>query len=302
MKDRYVIITAARDEEAFIRFTLDSVVHQTILPLEWVIVDDGSTDKTAEIISERSSCCPWIRLLQLPNRGQRRLGAGVVQSFNHGLAAVQHRDYDFISKLDADQSLPPHYFQFLLEQFDGNPCLGVASGSTYLQTGGRLVWERNYERRSRGSMKVYRRKCFEAIGGLVPQLGWDVIDDYKAQAKGWETRSFKELVVIHHRPMGTSGGGLIAGKIRFGEVQYLLNYHPVFALGSGAYRMMERPYLVAGLAIWYGYLRPFFQKKGRTVQGDLKDFIRAQQWERVKSAVRCALTLKGLFRNRNSRA
>ena len=285
MKNRYVIITPARDEEKFIEYTIQSVIGQTILPQEWIIVDDGSTDNTVEVVRKYADRYPWIRLIELPDRKERKFGGAIVEVFNRGLRNVRVSSYDFICKLDADLSLPPNYFEFLFQKFDENPRLGIASGCTFLRRGEKLVWERTYENHTRGAMKVYRRRCFEDINGLIAQLGWDVIDDFKAQACGWETRGFKSLVVAHHRPMGSTGKGVIAGRVRWGEIQYLLNYHPVFALGSGLYRMLESPYIIGGLAMWYGYLRSFFLRKERVAQGDLKSLIRRRQLERLKRIV-----------------
>ena len=220
----YLIVTPARDEERFIEKTIQSVVSQTILPQEWVIVDDGSTDKTKDIVLHYAREHDWIRLLKLPDRGKRELGAAVVNAFNYGLRNTRTIDYEFLCKLDADLTLPPNYFEFLFDRFRENPCLGITSGCTYIQSGEKLIWERTYERHSRGMMKLYRRKCFEDINGLVSELGWDMIDDYKAQMNGWQTRNFKRLKVIHHRPMGTSINGTLTGKIRAGRIQYLLNY------------------------------------------------------------------------------
>ena len=285
MKNKYVIITPARDEEQFIEFTLRSVVGQTMLPQEWIILDDGSTDRTADIVTQHADRFPWIRLIELPNRKDRKFGRAIVEAFHHGLRNLRTDNYDFICKLDADLSLPRHYFEFLFKKFDKRPRLGIASGCTFIRRAGKLIWERGYENHTRGPMKVYRRECFEDINGLMAELGWDVIDDFKAQASGWETRSFKDLVVIHHRPIGSSGQGIIAGRIRWGEIQYLLNYQPVFAFSSGLYRMLDRPYVIGGLAIWYGYLKSFFVGKERIAKGDLKHFIRRRQLERLKGIV-----------------
>jgi len=265
----YLIVTPARDEESFIEKTIQSVVLQTILPQEWIIVDDGSTDKTRNIVLHYAREHGWIRLFTLPDRGKRQLGAAVVNAFNYGFRKARIIDYEFLCKLDADIVLPLNYFEFLFERFQENPRLGIASGCTYIQSGKKLVWERTYEKHSRGMMKVYCRRCFENINGLVSELGWDVIDDYKAQMNGWHTRNFKNLKVLHHRPMGSSIKGILTGKIRGGHIQYLLNYHPLFAFFSGVYRMFERPYILAGLAMWYGYLSSFFTEKERVVNGSI---------------------------------
>ncbi len=289
----YVVITPARDEERFIEHILRSMITQTLRAEEWIIVDDGSTDGTAAIVRDYADRHPWLRLITQPDRGERKLGGGVVETFNRGLENLRSDGYAFVSKLDADLSLPPNYFEFLLQRFQENHRLGIASGCTFVRRGNTLVWERNSERSSRGMMKVYRRECFEDIGGLVAELGWDVIDDYKAQFLGWETRSYRDLVVIHHRPMGSSGKGILEGRRRFGEVHYLLSSHPLYAFCSGLYRMLERPYVVGGLAVWYGYVRSFLSRKKRIAEGELKQFIRERQLERVKAAIAPSARLLG---------
>ena len=281
-KVNYLIVTPVRDEEGFVESTMQSVVSQTILPREWVVVDDGSRDKTRDIVLHYAHEHKWIRLLTLPDRGKRQLGAAVVDAFNFGLANAKVADYEFLCKLDADIVLSADYFEFLFGRFRQNSGLGIASGCTYIQNGEKLIWERTYEKHSRGMMKVYRRRCFEDINGLISELGWDVIDDYKAQMKGWQTRNFKDLKVIHRRPMGSSIKGILTGRIRGGHIQYLLNYHPIYAFFSGVYRMLEKPYIVGGFAIWYGYLSSFFSKRKRAVNGELKRFIRKSQLQRLR--------------------
>ena len=279
---RYVIVTAARNEEKFIENTIKSMLSQTLLPKEWIIVDDGSTDATKDIVSHYLPQHKWIQLISLPDRGERKLGGGVVHAFNHGLECLSEKDYDFLCKLDADLTLPENYFEYLWRKFQDNPRLGISTGCTYIRRGEKLIWERTCQNHTRGMMKVYRRECFQEIGGLVPELGWDIIDDFKARACGWQTRNFKDLVVIHHRPMGTSIRGSLFGKFRFGHIQYLLNYHPLFVFFSGVYRMLERPYITGGFAIWFGYLNSFFTKKERIVNDELKILIRKTQFERLK--------------------
>lgn len=282
---RIVIITPARDEEKYIHFTLNSIVNQTIQPVEWLILDDGSNDRTKEIAEKYANEYSWIRVLSLPDRGERVLGSGVVHTFNYGLENLQTTDYDFICKLDADLTLPENYFEFLLAEFTADTKLGIASGCTYIENGEELIWERTYEKHTRGMMKVYRRTCFQEIGGLIPNLGWDVVDDYMAHLKGWDTQNHKELKVIHHRPMGSSGKGIIAGKIRWGKIHYLLNYHPLFSLGSCFYRMLEKPYILSGILMIYGYLSCFFNDTRRIAPDEVGEYIRSTQIMRLKKVV-----------------
>jgi glycosyltransferase involved in cell wall biosynthesis len=286
MDRRYVIVTPVRNEDCFIEGTIQSVLGQTELPTEWVIVDDGSTDRTREIVAGYAARYEWIHLVELPVQGNRELGGRVVRAFTYGGEQLRAQEWGFTSKLDADLTLPDNYYQFLLDRFEENNRYGILSGCTYLRKGDTLVWERASLHHTRGAMKLWRRTCLEDIGGITPELGWDVIDDFAAQARGWETRNFRELRVIHHRPMGSSIRGSIFGKLRYGRIHYLLNYHPIFALGSAVYRMWEPPYIIGGFAVLYGYLSSLCTRRPRIVTGELKTFIRRRQMDRIKGGLR----------------
>src|SRR5215471_12754401 len=199
---KYVIITPVRDEEAHLTATIKSVLAQSIPPAEWVIVDDGSSDGTGAIIDEAAHMRPWIRAIHRENRGFRQAGGGVVQAFNEGYLNVATTDWEFIVKLDGDLSFEPDYFQRCFEYFESEPKLGVAGGSIYHMMEGRLALENCPAFHVRGATKIYRRACWEAIGGFLQAPGWDTLDEVKAQMLGWATRSFPDIQVIHHRYTG----------------------------------------------------------------------------------------------------
>ena len=277
---KYVIISPVRDEGKYIRRTIISVLSQTIPPQEWIIVDDGSTDDTPEIVAHYARKHPWIRLIHRENRGYRKLGQGVVEAFLEGYDKLRCWDYDFLVKLDGDLSFGPLYFENLFQKFLHNPRLGMASGNTYLLEGKRLIPERISRHHVRGAMKTYRRECFEAIGGLERRLAWDNIDEIRAQMAGWETRNFPELKVIHYQRM-SSKDGLLRNRFRAGKGEYYMGSHPLFLILRGIYRMLEKPYLLSGGALILGYLHAWITGERRINDPEFVRFLRRKQLRRI---------------------
>jgi glycosyltransferase involved in cell wall biosynthesis len=290
---RYVVISPVRNEEKFVRMTMESVANQTVRPAEWIIVDDGSSDNTAAIVSEFAETHPWIKLMRKPDRGERALGAGVVETFKFGFDRISVTDYEYIVKLDADLSFGPRYFEGVFERFAQNPALGISSGKTYIREGEGLILERMADTHVRGASKVYRRPCFEQIGGLVSIIGWDSVDELYAQYHGWETRSYSELVLEHHRPMGTSHGSALRGKVRWGKGRYVTGSHPLFILASGIYRMSEKPYILGGLALIYGYASAWFSGHERIPEPEVRRFQRRRELRRLLPSSVMATLLSG---------
>lgn len=281
MRDSYVIISPARDEEDHIERTIKCVISQTIQPLEWIIVDDGSSDRTADIVQSYTVQCPWIRLVRLPDRGKRQRGAGVVSAFYEGYGRLEHQDYDFIVKLDVDLSFDAVYFEELFRRFAESPSLGIAGGALYIFRSGRWLLDKAPSDNVLGPTKVYRRACFEQIGGLVRSLGWDAIDELKAQLLGWQTRTFRDLVVLHHRPIGKRSGA-INGGLEHGKGAYFMGSHPLFVLARGVYRMgRDRPLIIAGLGILLGYFGSWIRKEPRIDDSELIAFLRRKQLRRL---------------------
>ena len=203
---RYVVITPVRDEEEHLKSTIASMIDQTVEPVEWVIVNDGSTDGTARVIDECVARYSWIRGVHRENRGFRKSGGGVVEAFNDGLRSLVSPDWEFIVKLDGDLAFEPEYFEKCFDEFERQPRLGVGGGVIcYLEEGGKR-FEECPRFHVRGATKIYRRVCWEAIGGFWPAPGWDTIDEVKANMLGWGTRSFDELHLVHHRLTGSADG------------------------------------------------------------------------------------------------
>ncbi|MBC3920128.1 glycosyltransferase family 2 protein [Undibacterium sp. CY18W] len=251
-----VIIAPVRDEADLIRLTLDSMVAQTVKPVEWIIVDDGSQDGTADIVREYAEKYSFIRLVQRPDRGFRKVGGGVVAAFKFGITQIQHQDYEYIAKLDGDMSFGPHYLELMFQQFEQDHKLAAVSGKVFREEDGQKIEEHIIDEHVAGQFKLYRRVAFEEIGGFVEEVLWDGIDVHTARMKGWTTLSFfnNDAVLMHHRLMGSSDKNVYRGRLRWGRGIWFMGYHPLYALASGVFRMREKPFVIGGLLIIAGYI------------------------------------------------
>lgn len=251
-----VIIAPVRDEADLIRLTLDAMVTQTVRPLEWIIVDDGSQDDTAEIVRTYAERFPFIRLVQRPDRGFRKVGGGVVAAFKYGISQILHQEYEYIAKLDGDMSFGPRYLELMFEKFSANEELAAVSGKVYREEDGRNIEEYIIDEHVAGQFKLYRRAAFEEIGGFVEEVLWDGIDVHTARMKGWQTLSFyhPDAILMHHRLMGSSDKNVYRGRLRWGRGIWFMGYHPLYALASGIFRMREKPFVIGGLLIIAGYI------------------------------------------------
>jgi len=277
---RYVIITPVRDEEKYMETTIDSVCRQTTLPTEWVIVDDGSTDRTGDIINHYAAQHPWLHAVHRSNRGFRKSGGGVMEAFSDGYNALQSRDWDFIVKLDGDLSFEPGYFEKCFEYFRKEPQLGIGGGEIYHEVSGTLKREACPRFHVRGATKIYRRACWEAIGGLWPAPGWDTIDEVKANRLGWKTYSFADLPLHHYRVTG-SADGMLRDRQKHGLVCYVSAYHPAFVAASCLFRIVQKPYVLGSAAMVYGYLKAYFTKVPRVEDQSYVKYIHNQQLRRL---------------------
>jgi biofilm PGA synthesis N-glycosyltransferase PgaC len=277
---RYLIITPVRDEEQYLEATIASVAGQTISPSEWVIVNDGSTDGTGKIIDRYVAQFPRIHVVHRPNRGYRKAGGGVIEAFNAGYNALQCDDWDFIVKLDGDLTFAPDYFEKCLEHFNRESELGIGGGEIYHSLGGELKLEANPRFHVRGATKIYRRACWERIGGLWMAPGWDTIDEVKANMMGWKTYSFPELRLIHHRFTG-SAEGLLHDRVKHGLACYISGYHPLFMAAKCASRLVQRPYAIGAAAIFYGFLKGYLTRAPRVNDLRMIDYLRTQQLRRL---------------------
>jgi len=277
----YVLITPARNEVEFIELTLRSMVSQSVPPVKWVIVSDGSTDGTDEIVNRYVTTHPWIELLRMPERRERHF-AGKVHAFNAGYDRVKNLQYDVIGSMDADISFDENYFSFLLGKLAENPELGLVGtpfkdDSTYDY---RFV---SIEHVS-GACQLFRRECFEEIGGYVPVKsgGIDHIAVLTARMKGWKTRTFTDKVCLHHRKMGSAERGVLETKFRVGALDYALGGHPAWELFRAVYQMTRKPYVIGGVTLFAGYVFALVRREERPVSPELVTFRRHEQMRRLR--------------------
>jgi len=287
VKPSYVLITPARNEEMYIEETIRSVISQTLLPKKWVIVSDGSTDRTDEIIRGYLSEYPWMELLRMPERGDRHFAAKV-QSFNAGYQNVAQLAFDVIGNLDADISFAPDYFDFLVTKFGELSDLGVA-GTPFVE-GATQVYDYRYTNIEHvsGACQLFRRKCFEDIGGYIPirSGGVDWVAVTSARMKGWKTRTFTEKTCVHHRAIGTAGNSNLMVWFKYGRKDYFLGGHPLWELFRAVYQMSSRPYIIAGIFLLSGYSWAALTRVERPVSKELIQFHRKEQINRLHSFFR----------------
>jgi len=278
--DRYCLITPCRDEAAYARRTLDSVVAQSLQPARWIIVDDGSTDDTPKIVAEYAAKYPWIEVITRADRGDRQLGGGVIDAFYTGYDAIDPNEFPFLCKLDLDVELPPNYFAAMIRRMQSEPRLGTCSGKPYMELNGQLVSEMCGDEHSVGMVKFYRTECFREIGGFVREVMWDGIDGHRCRMLGWIAGSWDdaETRFIHLRPMGTSHKSWWTGRVRHGSGQYFMGTDPIYTLASAAYRTTRPPLIVGGVAIMWGYMKAMFSRKKRYSDLEFRRFLNRYQW------------------------
>jgi glycosyltransferase involved in cell wall biosynthesis len=291
MSRRYVLISPCRNEADFMRQTLDSVAAQSIRPATWVIVDDGSTDATPQILAQYAARYDWIRVVTRSDRGRRAIGPGVIDAFYAGYETIDPDDYEYLCKLDLDLRLPPRYFETLIERMEANPRLATCSGKAYLELDGRLVNERHGDEASIGASKFYRVACFKALGGFVREVMWDGIDCHRCRMRGWIACSWDdpELRFVHLRPMGSSQQSVYAGRMRHGFGQYYMGTGFLYMLANAVNRLNEKPYVVGSLAMLWGWLSSALQGKPRFADPEFRRFLRRYQRRALLRGKRRAL-------------
>lgn len=277
---RYALISPCRNEQQYMRRTIDSVIAQSIPPSIWIIVDDGSTDDTPAILTDYAARHPWIQVVRKVDRGRRAVGPGVIEAFNVGLAEVDLDAVNFVCKLDLDLDLPPRYFEILMERMEADPRLGSASGKPWFRdASGRWISEKCGDEMSVGMTKFYRVACFRAIDGFVSAVMWDAIDCHTARRMGWTARSWEEtdLRFEHLRPMGSSEKGVLTGRARHGAGQWFMGSDPLYFSATAIFRMAHPPYVIGGLAMLWGYFRAMLTRAPQYPDAELRAFVRAYQ-------------------------
>jgi len=278
----YVLVTAARDEAKYIERTIESVVAQTMRPLKWVIVSDGSSDGTDNIVAAHAAQHDWIELVSTPHRVGRHF-AGKAQAFNLGTARLKRLAYDFIGNLDADVSFDSNYFELLLDKLAEDPVLGVVGTCFKDRT---LKYDYRFVSIGHvsGPCQLFRRRCFEEIGGYMPSKlgGVDHIAVITARMKGWRTRTFTDTCFYHNRPMGSCEHGVLAARFRTGTVDYALGSHPLWEVCRTAYQATKPPYVAGALMLFAGFVSAGIRRIERQVSDEFVSFHRNEQMQRLR--------------------
>lgn len=275
---KYVLITPARNEEAYIEETIKSMVRQTVLPIKWVVVSDGSTDDTDDIVKKFATNHDWIRLVRRPERMERHF-AGKVHAFNTGYESVRNLKHDIVASLDADISFDdPEYFEYLLKKFVKDPKLGVA-GTPFRE--GTVQYDYRFSRKEHvsGACQLFRRECFESIGGYVPLKAGaiDLVAVVTARMKGWNTETFTDKVCMHQRRMGTAKDRILTATFKSGFGDYVMGVHPIWQLFRAAYQMCRKPVVSGGMFLLAGYLWAMLIRAPKPVSREFVNFRRKEQ-------------------------
>jgi biofilm PGA synthesis N-glycosyltransferase PgaC len=278
----YVIVTPAHNEEAFIERTLESVVRQTVRPLQWVIVDDASTDRTPELVERYTTSYPFVQLVKVQRPAGRDFG-NKARAFNRGLASVRHPDYQYVGNLDADISLEPDYYERILVEFEKHIRLGIAGGMVWSCIEGKFVSQGVSLDSVAGAVQLFRRTCFEETGGYqpLPQGGIDAAVEIVARKSGWEVRTLPELRVLEHRRTGTATARPVRARVREGKRLHSLGYSFSFFLLRCLYRSMEPPRVLGSAAALYGYLAALLRGEPVVLPADVVQFLRHEQRSKI---------------------
>jgi len=281
---KYTLITPARNEEAYLEKTIQAVIAQTILPQRWVIVSDGSTDRTDEIAGKYPTEHDFIQLIANDGDAERNFGSKS-KAIEYGYKQLAGIDYDYIGNLDADVAFAPNYYEQILTKFEENPKLGVAGGIRYdLVSGEKFEKVLCAKNSVGGPFQLFRRECYEKIGGYLPLKygGVDAVAETMARMHGWQVQSFDEYRVNHFRRTGTAGRGIIHARFRAGMKDYLIGYHPLFQLLRGTYHMLGSPFLIGGAAFLTGYFWAALRRLKRPVSDEFVRYLRTEQMARLR--------------------
>ncbi|WP_433973543.1 glycosyltransferase [Tunturiibacter lichenicola] len=276
----YVVITPVRDEEKHLESTIEHMVKQTATPKQWVIVNDGSKDRTGEIADGYAKRYPWIKVVHRQDRGFRKAGGGVVDAFNDGYHELDRSDWNFVVKFDGDLTFDGNYFEECFKEFASDDELGVGGGVICYIDDGKKSFETTTSFHVRGATKIYRKACWESIGGLLSIPGWDTMDEVKANSCGWKTRSFPHLHLVHQRDTG-SADGMWPTLVKYGRANYICGYHPLFMLGKCFKRLAQKPYLIGSIGLMYGFIYGYLMKVPQVADRQVIDYLRREQVKRM---------------------
>ncbi len=281
----YILVTAAYNEEKNIEKTITSVVSQSILPYEWIIVSDGSTDTTDQIIKSFVKKYKFIKYLRIPGENKHSF-ASKVFALQAGIEKLARKKYDYIGILDADVSFMNNYFEEILKRFVANPRLGIAGGNIIEYLNGQYLKRIKSLNSVAGAVQLYRKSCFVETGPFLPLEygGEDAVKEIIARMKGWEVRTIPDIEVIHHGFVG--GKNSYRNRYRTGIQHNLIGYHPVFYFFRCLLRLKERPVVIGSIVELFGFLNASIKYKEKKLPGDVVAFLRAEQMKRLKGLIR----------------
>jgi glycosyltransferase involved in cell wall biosynthesis len=279
MSRKYAIVTPVKDEEKFLPKTIGSVLKQTLRPQIWILINDRSKDRTGQIIKDISASYNWIVGCESGLKDHTRKPGGE-SVLHHGMRHLNLSDYDFFVRMDGDISFESDYFERIFVEFEKNAALGIASGVCYFPVNNGFSEEKHPRFHTRGPLKAYRTKCLKDIGGLESGLGWDTVDEIRANMLGWVTRSFPELKIIHHRKTQTASGA-INGMRNLGKACFYLGYHPIFLILRAIRHMALPPYVIGGIQMLIGFSSGYTKRQTQIQDADFIKFIRKQQLNKL---------------------
>ncbi len=280
---KYILITSARNEQDYIEETIKSVVTQNLKPLLWIIISDGSTDGTDDIVKRYAAQYEFLKYLRNDNTANRNF-ASKVYAINLALSTIKNIDSDFIGILDADITFEPNYYELIIDQFVKNPNLGIAGGDFFDIINGRKIKVVKTPDSVRGGIQLFRKECLNQIGDFTPleNGGEDVITEVTARMNGWKVQSFDHLILLHHRLTGTEGFSILKSKFREGILSHSMGYSPIYQFVKSIYRLSERPYIITGVLHLLGYLWGYIGKNKVKVSDEFKSYLRKEQNQKIK--------------------
>lgn len=282
MQTRYVVITPVRDEAAHVMRTIEAVRSQTIRPVSWIVVNDGSRDATGAILDRAAAETPWMSIVHRPDRGHRANGSGVMEAFYAGYSVLGSEAWEYLVKLDGDLSFEPDYFERAFAHFAVDSTLGIGGGTIYGMVNGAATIDSKGDPpfHVRGATKIYRRACWKVVSPLLRAPGWDTVDEVKANMLGWRTRTFPELRLLQHKPTGSADGSW-RNAFKNGRANYITGYDPLFMLAKCIRRAAQRPALVTGFAMAAGFGSGYLARVPRTSDANVIRYLRQQQRRRL---------------------
>jgi poly-beta-1,6-N-acetyl-D-glucosamine synthase len=290
LRPKFVVVTPAHNEEAFIERAILSMIGQTARPTQWIVVNDGSTDRTRDIVARYAAAHPFITLVDMVRSGERHFG-NKVHAFNLGLSQCRTDDYEYIGNLDADITLDHDYYELVLLEFSSDARLGIAGGMVSTRIGGEFVSQEVALDSVAGAVQLFRRACYEQIGGYrpLPRGGIDSAAEIIARMHGWRTCTFPKLRVLEHRRTGTATRPPLASRVNEGRRYHSLGYGFLFLTMRCIYRALERPRLIGSLATFIGYLQASFLRSPIALPPDAVRFLRTEQHGKLMRSFRSVI-------------